>query len=162
MTLNWKNENGNPAYPSHRTIKEWCSILGVRWQPYRGWFHVPDTNHWVWFPKTASAKWQNEYRSELGEIVERYVGEGAERNNRPLLDAENHAKVNREIANMENGTEESRLVFFKDNTPSLGIPALENVYGFVGVFRIDPDRSRREGKCVYRRIADSVELPLNG
>jgi len=162
MPLNWKNEDGRPAYPSHRTIAEWCRCLGVRCPPRRGWFRVPGTNRWLWFPHAEAAKWQNGYDQASGEIDELFVGDEADRRNRTLLDAANRAKVEQGIGDVVSGREKERLVFFNDNRNAFGIPALENGYGFVGVFRIDPEKSRREGKCVYRRIADSVELPLNG
>ena len=158
--LNWKNERGNPVYPSFGTIREWCETFNVTPRLYCGWYQIPETNRWLWFPHTevgGSHGWRNWYSNPY--VIEEDLGDEQERGNAPLLAQRNREKVEEEIRKQENGEHAYRLVFFNDNRQSGSIGPLKNCFGFLGVFRIDAEKSRQSGKCVYVRVADAVEVP---
>ncbi len=155
--INWKNEIGNPVYPSRRTIREWCSLFGASLRARCSWFRVPGTNQWLWFPHSETENWRNDYSNPL--IVEEYTGNEEEKGDEALLSRLNREKVEEEIRKEGNGEVGCRIVFFRDNRKTGFIAPLKHGFGFLGVFRIDAEESRRLGKCVYRRVADEADLP---
>ena len=155
--INWKNEIGNPVYPSCKTIRDWCRMFGVKPRSRCGWFQVPKTNRWLWFPSSKTENWSNLYSNPT--IVEEYTGNEQEKEDGALLARKNLEKVEEEIRKEENGEVGCRIVFFRNNRKIGAIAPLKHGFGFLGVFRIDAEESRNAGKCVYRRVEDSVEFP---
>lgn len=155
MELSWKNANGIPVYPSRKTIKDWCDLFGARRKPRHGWFQVPGTAAWLWFPHSEARNWRNRYRNP--NVFEEDLGSPAKKLDAAALAERNRTKVEEEIRKTENGEVKFRLVFFNDNRKVGAIPQLRGCYGFLGVFTIDAEQSRKEGRCVYKRIADSFE-----
>ena len=154
--INWKNEIGNPVYPSCKTVQDWCRLLGVRAR-VKPCFQIPGTDKWLWFAKAENKTTKNSYSNPF--LVEEYTGKEEEKDNVALLAKMNLERVEEEILKEEKGEAGFRIVFFRDNRKFGAIAPLKHGFGFLGVFRIDAEESRKAGKCVYKRVFDEVELP---
>ena len=154
--INWKNEIGNPVYPSCKTVRDWCRLLSVRAR-VKPCFRIPETDKWLWFAKaetkTAKIRYSNPF------LVEEYTGNQEEKGNEALLAKRNQERVEEEILKEEKGEAGFRIAFFRDNRKFGAIAPLKHGFGFLGVFRIDSEESRKAGKCVYKRVSDEVEHP---
>ena len=102
-------------------------------------FDVPGVaNTIVWCPAKNNKQWSNEL-SEDQTIIYEY-------SNDPK-------KKDKHITNHINKKDETRITFFLEKD-DLGF----NFYKFVGVFRIDKDKSLKQNKCAWTRIADEYQL----
>ena len=154
--INWKNEIGNPVYPSCKTVQDWCCLLNVRAR-VKPCFRIPETDKWLWFAKAEAKTGKIRYSNPF--LVEEYTGKEGEKGNEALLARMNQERVEEEILKEEKGKAGFRIAFFRDNRKFGAIAPLKHGFGFLGVFRIDSEESRKAGKCVYKRVFDEVELP---
>ena len=80
--INWKNEIGNPVYPSCKTVRDWCSLLNVRAR-VKPCFQISGTDKWLWFAKAETKSGKIRYSNPF--LVEEYTGKGNEKGNEALL-----------------------------------------------------------------------------
>ena len=135
---------------------EICNIFGILNAPQRGstvWYRDKDESYRIWWPrenyedadKNISGDW---YNKMTGDKIEEYClkpGNGNGHNPRQ----EHLEKVINE--------DRPRIVFYaKRNMLN------ERLYRYVGVFKLDVEESRKEGKCVWKRnddLSDAFKLP---
>lgn len=91
----------------------------------------------VWFPNTENKLWCNSLIEE-GLYICEYPYDEVKRSDH----VKKHCAENRQ-----------RITFLRQKD-ALGF----NLYKFVGVFEIDKQRSMKENKCYWKRIADKVSL----
>ena len=126
-----------------RTTEDVAAVFGTK-AKHRGFLRasgaaVPGKkNEIVWWPNTDHRLWHNEL-SEDGLFIYEYPKAEEKR-------AEH-------LRHWLSAPEETRITFlrFKDD---LGFC----FYRFVGVFRLDRDKSIKESKCVWERISDTYQL----
>ena len=118
-----------------------CRCMGLNYKAYqRGSAKHPvhsDTD--LWFPKLyREGKWDNHFDDKKGVITERCLGT---------------AKEQREhVAKYLNYDRKKRIVFAKLRS-NLG----RTLYRFRGVFELVEAETRKQGFCVWRRIATEAE-----
>lgn len=134
---------------------EICNIFGILNAPQRGstvWYRDKDESYRIWWPRenyedangNISGDW---YNKMTGDKIEEYClkpGNGNGHNPR-------QEHLNKVIS--EN---RPRIVFYaKRNMLN------ERLYRYVGVFELDKEESRKEGKCVWKRNdkSEGFELP---
>ena len=135
---------------------EICNIFGILNAPQRGstvWYRDKDESYRIWWPRenyedangNISGDW---YNKMTGDKIEEYClkpGNGNGHNPRQ----EHLDKVIKE--------NRPRIVFYaKRNMLN------ERLYRYVGVFELDVEESRKEGKCVWKRnddLSDAFKLP---
>ena len=134
---------------------EICNIFGILNAPQRGstvWYRDKDESYRIWWPRenyedangNISGDW---YNRMTGDKIEEYClkpGNGNGHNPRQ----EHLDKVINE--------DRPRIVFYaKRNMLN------ERLYRYVGVFELDKEKSRKEGKCVWKRNdkSEGFELP---
>lgn len=95
----------------------------------------------IWWPNTTHKRWHNEI-SEDGMFIYEYP----EEENKSVTQSEH-------LKQWLSAPEETRITFlrYKDD---LGFC----FYRFVGVFRLNKERSKHENKCVWERISDTYQL----
>ena len=126
-----------------RNIDDAASIFKTK-ALHRGWlraagFYVPNKNDYiVWLPTVNNKLWDNSISNDGRTIREFRKG-----------DAEKRTAHLKEMIN-EN---KKRITFFRQKD-ALGF----NFYKFVGVFEIDATESKKENKCVWKRISDKYCL----
>lgn len=128
-----------------RTTEDVAAVFGTK-PKHRGFLRasgaaVPNRkNEIVWWPNTEHRLWCN-LLSEKGMYIYEYPKAEDKR-------AEH-------LAHWLSATEETRITFlrYKDD---LGFC----FYRFVGVFRLDKEKSLQENKCVWERISDSYQLDV--
>ena len=126
-----------------RTTEDVAAVFGTK-AKHRGFLRasgaaVPGKkNEIVWWPNTDHRLWHNEL-SEDGLFIYEYPKAEEKR-------AEH-------LRHWLSAPEETRITFlrYKDD---LGFC----FYRFVGVFRLDRDKSIKESKCVWERISDTYQL----
>ena len=126
-----------------RTTEDVAAVFGTK-AKHRGFLRasgaaVPGKkNEIVWWPNTDHRLWHNEL-SEDGLFIYEYPKAEEKR-------AEH-------LRHWLSAPEETRVTFlrYKDD---LGFC----FYRFVGVFRLDRDKSIKESKCVWERISDTYQL----
>lgn len=126
-----------------RTTEDVAAVFGTK-PKHRGFLRasgaaVPNRkNEIVWWPNTEHRLWCNQL-SEDGMYIYEYPKAEDKR-------AEH-------LAHWLSATEETRVTFlrYKDD---LGFC----FYRFVGVFRLDKEKSIQENKCVWERITDTYQL----
>ena len=134
---------------------EICNIFGILNAPQRGsivWYRDKNESYRIWWPRenyedangNISGDW---YNRMTGDKIEEYClkpGNGNGHNPRQ----EHLDKVINE--------DRPRIVFYaKRNMLN------ERLYRYVGVFELDKEKSRKEGKCVWKRNdkSEGFELP---
>lgn len=128
-----------------RTTEDVAAVFGTK-PKHRGFLRasgaaVPNRkNEIVWWPNTEHRLWCN-LLSEKGMYIYEYPKAEDKR-------AEH-------LAHWLSATEETRITFlrYKDD---LGFC----FYRFVGVFRLDKEKSLQENKCVWERISDFYQLDV--
>lgn len=126
-----------------RTTEDVAAVFGTK-PKHRGFLRasgaaVPNRkNEIVWWPNTEHCLWCNQL-SEDGMYIYEYPKAEDKR-------AEH-------LAHWLSATEETRVTFlrYKDD---LGFC----FYRFMGVFRLDKEKSIQENKCVWERITDTYQL----
>ena len=128
-----------------RTTEDVAAVFGTK-PKHRGFLRasgaaVPNRrNEIVWWPNTEHRLWCNQL-SEDGMCIYEY----------PKLEDKRAAH----LAHWLSAPEETRITFlrYKDD---LGFC----FYRFVGVFRLDKEKSLQENKCVWERISDIYQLDI--
>lgn len=92
----------------------------------------------VWLPSVNNRLWDNQLMDNGEKIVEYQKADPKKR----------EAHVDDQIQRNE-----TRITFFREKD-ALGF----NFYKFVGVFKIDKDESKKENKCIWKRISDQYDL----
>lgn len=126
-----------------RTTEDVAAVFGTK-AKHRGFYRAPGAavpgkkNEIVWWPNTDHRLWHNEL-SEDGLFIYEYPKAEEKR-------AEH-------LRHWLSAPEETRITFlrYKDD---LGFC----FYRFVGVFRLDRDKSIQENKCVWERVSDTYQL----
>jgi len=102
-------------------------------------FRVPNKpNLLVWLPSINSKEWKNVLSID-GLTIEEYYKKDVEKRKK---------HVDEQIAK-----DETRITFFRQKD-ALGF----NFYKFVGVFKINKEKSKAEEKCIWERIAERYDL----
>ena len=125
------------------TTEDVAAVFGTK-PKHRGFLRasgaaVPNKKHEiVWWPNTEHRLWHNEL-SEDGMFIYEY----------PKAEDKRAVHLKQWLA----APEETRVTFlrYKDD---LGFC----FYRFVGVFRLNRDKSIRENKCVWERVSDTYQL----
>lgn len=128
-----------------RTTEEVAEVFGTR-AKHRGFLRasgaaVPNKKHEiVWWPNTEHRLWCNEL-SEDGMFIYEY----------PKAEDKRAAHLKQWLS----APEETRITFlrYKDD---LGFC----FYRFVGVFRLNREKSIQENKCVWERVSDTYQLHI--
>ena len=128
-----------------RTTEDVAAVFGTK-PKHRGFLRasgaaVPNRkNEIVWWPNTEHRLWCNQL-SENGMCIYEYPKAEDKR-------AEH-------LAHWLSAPQETRITFlrYKDD---LGFC----FYRFVGVFRLDKEKSLKENKCVWKRISDTYQLDI--
>ena len=126
-----------------RTTEDVAAVFGTK-PKHRGFLRasgaaVPNKkNEIIWWPNTEHRLWCNQL-SEDGMYIYEY----------PKADN----KRAEHLRHWLSAPEETRITFlrYKDD---LGFC----FYRFVGVFRLDKEKSKQEDKCVWERISDTYQL----
>ena len=131
-----------------RTTEDVAAVFGTK-AKHRGFLRasgaaVPGKkNEIVWWPNTEHRLWDNKL-SEDGMFIYEYP----KQENKSITPAEH-------LKQWLSAPEETRITFlrYKDD---LGFC----FYRFVGVFRLDRDKSIQENKCVWERVSDTYQLSV--
>ena len=130
---------------SLNTIDDIATIFGTA-PKHKGFLRVSavwvpnkENKELVWWPNTAHPKWVNELSPDKLTITE-YPKEEPERRGHMMSHIDKGVK---------------RITFLK-YTDWLGM----NTYRFVGVFRLNKEKSIKENKCVWERISDTYKLDI--
>ena len=129
-----------------RTADDVAAIFGTK-PKHRGFLRasgaaVPGKkNEIIWWPNTAHKRWHNEL-SKDGMFIYEYP----EEENKSVTRSEH-------LKQWLSAPEETRITFLRYED-DLGFC----FYRFVGVFRLDKEKSVRENKCVWERISDFYQL----
>ena len=131
-----------------RTTEDVAAVFGTK-AKHRGFLRasgaaVPGKkNEIVWWPNTEHRLWDNKL-SENGMFIYEYP----KQENKSITPAEH-------LKQWLSAPEETRITFlrYKDD---LGFC----FYRFVGVFRLDHDKSIQENKCVWERVSDTYQLSV--
>lgn len=126
-----------------RTTEEVAEVLGTK-AKHRGFLRasgavIPNKKHEiVWWPNTEHRLWHNEL-SKDGMFIYEY----------PKTEDKRAAHLKQWLS----APEETRITFlrYKDD---LGFC----FYRFVGVFRLNREKSIQENKCVWERVSDTYQL----
>ena len=122
---------------------EICQIFGLKEAPKRGFLRTGGVNLsddcLVWWPNAKHPIWINEM-SDNGNTIVEYNNDPNKRT----------AHVN-DIS--ENKQDELRITFYRKRD-NFG----QNYYRFVGVYKIDVDASKKDNKCIWRRISTECIL----
>ena len=127
-----------------RTTEDVAAVFGTK-AKHRGFLRASGAgigeNIIVWWPNTEHRLWHNEL-SEDGMFIYEYP----KQENKSITPAEH-------LKQWLSAPEETRITFlrYKDD---LGFC----FYRFVGVFRLDKEKSIQENKCVWERISDTYQL----
>lgn len=132
---------------SLETIDDIAAVFGTK-PKHKGFLRVSavwvpnkENKDLVWWPNEKHSKWCNELSPDRLTITE-YPKAESQR--------EGHMR-----SHLDKGV--NRITFLK-YTDWLGI----NMYRFIGVFRLNREKSVRENKCVWQRISDIYSLdPLS-
>lgn len=128
-----------------RTTEEVAEVFGTK-AKHRGFLRasgaaVPNKkNEIVWWPNTEHRLWCNEL-SEDGMFIYEY----------PKAEDKRAAHLKQWLA----APEETRITFLRYND-DLGFC----FYRFVGVFRLNKEKSIKENKCVWERVSDTYQLNI--
>lgn len=121
---------------------EICQIFGLEGAPRRGYLRtggVPiSKDTLVWWPNATHSIWANEMSDDGETIVEYNKSDANERKRH----------VDKHLA-----TNELRITFYRKRD-NFGL----NYYRFVGVYKMDKDASKKEHKCIWRRVATEYKL----
>ncbi len=126
-----------------RTTEDVAAVFGTK-PKHRGFLRasgaaVPGKkNEIVWWPNTEHRLWHNEL-SEDGMFIYEY----------PKAEDKRAAHLKQWLT----APEETRVTFLR-HKDDLGFC----FYRFVGVFRLNRDKSIRENKCVWERVSDTYQL----
>ena len=126
-----------------RTTEDVAAVFGTK-PKHRGFLRasgaaVPGKkNEIVWWPNTEHRLWHNEL-SEDGMFIYEY----------PKAEDKRAAHLRQWLT----APEETRVTFLR-HKDDLGFC----FYRFVGVFRLNRDKSIRENKCVWERVSDTYQL----
>lgn len=128
---------------SLHTIDDIAAVFGTK-PKHRGFLRVSavwvpnkENEELVWWPNEHHTKWHNKLSPDNLTIIE-YPKNESERRGHMLSHVDKGVK---------------RITFLK-YTDWLGM----NIYRFVGVFQINPEKSRKENMCVWERISDTYQL----
>ena len=129
-----------------RTTEDVAAIFGTK-PKHRGFLRasgaaVPNKkNEIIWWPNTNHTLWHNKLSED-----KKFIYEYPKKENKKITPAEH-------LRQWLSATEETRITFlrYKDD---LGFC----FYRFVGVFRLDKEKSKQENKCVWERISDTYQL----
>lgn len=129
-----------------RTVDDIAAVFGTK-PKHRGFLRasgaaVPNKKGWIiWWPNTNHTRWRNEPSPDGMHIYEYPTEE-----NKSITQAEH-------LKQWLAAPEETRVTFLRSED-DLGFC----FYRFVGVFRLDKDKSVKENKCVWERISDTYQL----
>lgn len=101
------------------------------------WVPGKENRELVWWPNTSHSKWCNELSPDKLTIMEY-----------PKAEKDRKAHM---LSHLDKGVK--RITFLK-YTDWLGV----NTYRFVGVFQLNKEKSIKENKCVWERVADTYKL----
>ena len=121
---------------------EICQIFGIESAPKKGYLRAGgltlSKDILVWWPNATHKIWSNEISDDGETIVEHNKSD----------DNERKRHVDKHFA-----TDELRITFYRKRD-NFG----QNFYRFVGVYKMDKDASKKENKCVWRRVATEYKL----
>ena len=149
LTVEYHREKGYLKVEDNeclRTTEEVAAVFGTR-AKHRGFLRASGAgipgkkNEIVWWPNTHHALWCN-VLSEDGMCIYEYPSA----KNKKVTPTEH-------LRQWLAAPEETRVTFLRYED-DLGFC----FYRFVGVFRLDKELSKREGKCVWERVADEYKL----
>ncbi len=129
-----------------RTVDDIAAVFGTK-PKHRGFLRasgaaVPNKKGWIiWWPNTNHTRWRNEPSPDGMHIYEYPTEE-----NKSITQVEH-------LKQWLAAPEETRVTFLRSED-DLGFC----FYRFVGVFRLDKDKSVKENKCVWERISDTYQL----
>lgn len=135
--------NPEKCEPDFKNIDSICEAFGINPKSIRrGYLRAPSTLHphnskmWLWWPSGAHKHWEN-----------RLSADGLTFSSRGKKAPFDFAAILRDA---ESGS--LAAIFFRPASGRYG-------YRFVGVFRTDAERSRKELRHVYARVDHQIELP---
>ena len=129
-----------------RTVDDVAAVFGTK-PKHRGFLRasgagVPNKKGWIiWWPNTNHTRWCNE-PSPDGMYIYEYPTE----KNKSVTQTEH-------LKQWLAAPEETRVTFLRSED-DLGFC----FYRFVGVFRLNRDKSIQENKCVWERVSDTYQL----
>lgn len=129
-----------------RTVDDIAAVFGTK-PKHRGFLRasgaaVPNKKGWIiWWPNTNHTRWRNEPSPDGMHIYEYPTEE-----NKSITQVEH-------LKQWLAAPEETRVTFLRSED-DLGFC----FYRFVGVFRLDKDKSVKENRCVWERISDTYQL----
>lgn len=122
-----------------RTTDDIAELFGTKTRPYKSGAAVPNKkNEIIWWPNSRHKHWTNEL-SEDGMCIYEF----------PKAEEKRAARLKAWI----DKPEETRVTFLR-YADKLGFC----FYRFVGVFKLNKERSGIENKCVWERISDYYQL----
>ena len=132
-----------------RTVDDVAAVFGTK-PKHRGFLRtsgvgVPNKKGWIiWWPNTNHTRWCNELSPDG-----MYIYEYPTKENKSVTQVDH-------LKQWLAAPEETRVTFLRSED-DLGFC----FYRFVGVFRLNRDKSIQENKCVWERISDTYQL-ING
>lgn len=129
-----------------RTVDDVAAVFGTK-PKHRGFLRasgasVPNKKGWIiWWPNTNHTRWCNEPSPDG-----MYIYEYPTKENKSVTQTEH-------LKQWLAAPEETRVTFLRSED-DLGFC----FYRFVGVFRLNRDKSIQENKCVWERISDTYQL----
>ena len=129
-----------------RTVDDVAAVFGTK-PKHRGFLRasgagVPNKKGWIiWWPNTNHTRWCNEPSPDG-----MYIYEYPTKENKSVTQTEH-------LKQWLAAPEETRVTFLRAKD-DLGFC----FYRFVGVFRLNRDKSIQENKCVWERVSDTYQL----
>ena len=129
-----------------RTVDDVAAVFGTK-PKHRGFLRtsgagVPNKKGWIiWWPNTNHTRWCNELSPDG-----MYIYEYPTKENKSVTQVDH-------LKQWLAAPEETRVTFLRSED-DLGFC----FYRFVGVFRLNKEKSVHENKCVWERISDTYQL----
>ena len=129
-----------------RTVDDVAAVFGTK-PKHRGFLRasgagVPNKKGWIiWWPNTNHTRWCNKPSPDG-----MYIYEYPTKENKSVTQTEH-------LKQWLAAPEETRVTFLRSED-DLGFC----FYRFVGVFRLNRDKSIQENKCVWERVSDTYQL----
>ena len=129
-----------------RTVDDVAAVFGTK-PKHRGFLRtsgagVPNKKGWIiWWPNTNHTRWCNELSPDG-----MYIYEYPTKENKSVTQVDH-------LKQWLAAPEETRVTFLRSED-DLGFC----FYRFVGVFRLNKEKSVQENKCVWERVSDTYQL----
>ena len=135
--------NPEKCEPDFKNIDSICEAFGIDPKSIRrGYLRASaaldphDSNRWIWWPNGTHKHWENKLSADGLTFTSR--------------GKKSSFDLSAILRDAESGS--CAVIFFRPASGRYG-------YRFIGVFRTDAARSRKELRHVYTRVADRIELP---